>query len=156
MPDYSLNWTARSKVSVMQLARPKVAQPNPGAFRSRVCHGALTVRHGCQAVRWKTSARSRDILELSMLKKHDVFYSSKISEVTWYELLYNNMPNQPIHQFCANIGYSPEDPPRMMNDRDGLREGERDFRELHTINTINDDNDKLILSSVLYQRNNIR
>ena len=65
MPDYSLNWTARSsaiqgwqKVSLMLLAHSKVVQSKLRAFWSHICHGALTVRHGCQTVRWKASARS--------------------------------------------------------------------------------------------------
>ena len=44
MPDYSLNWTAKSsaiqggkKLSMLQLAHPKVAQPKLGAFRPQVC-----------------------------------------------------------------------------------------------------------------------
>ena len=43
---------------MMQLAQSKVAQSKPGAFRPHVCHGALTVRHRCQTVHWKASARS--------------------------------------------------------------------------------------------------
>ena len=31
----------------------------------------------------------RDLAELRVLKKHDVFYTSAIPEVTWYEPLYN-------------------------------------------------------------------
>ena len=31
----------------------------------------------------------RDLSVLTVLKKHDVFYSSEIPEVTWYEPLYN-------------------------------------------------------------------
>ena len=41
MADYSWNWTTGSsvytEVSIMQLAHPKVVQPKPAAFRSRVC-----------------------------------------------------------------------------------------------------------------------
>ena len=55
MSAYSLNWTARSsaikvgkKVSMLQFAHPKVAQPKLVAFRPQVCHGGLTVRHKCQ------------------------------------------------------------------------------------------------------------
>ena len=57
MPKYNWKWTARSrviqwgqKVLVLQLAHPKVAQPNSGVIRPQVCHGALTIRHGCQTV----------------------------------------------------------------------------------------------------------
>ncbi len=31
----------------------------------------------------------RDLSVLTVLKKHDVFYSSMIPEVTWYKPLYN-------------------------------------------------------------------
>ena len=31
----------------------------------------------------------RDLSVLTVLKKHNVFYSSEIPEVTWYEPLYN-------------------------------------------------------------------
>ena len=62
MPAYSLNWTARSsaiprgqKVSMMQLAHPKVAKPKVGPFRPQDCHGALTIRHGCQTAHWTVS-----------------------------------------------------------------------------------------------------
>ena len=41
MPDYCLNWTTGvqcyTKVSIMQLAHPKVAKPKPGTFRPQVC-----------------------------------------------------------------------------------------------------------------------
>ena len=33
----------------------------------------------------------RDLSVLPVLKKHDIFYSSEIPEVTWYELLYNSI-----------------------------------------------------------------
>ena len=36
----------------------------------------------------------RDLSVLTVLKKHDVFYSSEILEVTWYEPLYNISPHQ--------------------------------------------------------------
>ena len=34
----------------------------------------------------------RDLSVLTVLKKHDVFYSSEMPEVTWYEPLYNRGP----------------------------------------------------------------
>ena len=43
---------------MMQLTHPKVAQPKSVAFRTQNRHGTLTIRHGCQTVRWKASARS--------------------------------------------------------------------------------------------------
>ena len=92
MPDSKVQCYTR--VSVMQLAHPKVTQPKSGAFRAQVCHRALTVQHGCQTVRWKTSARSRNLTEPLVLKKHDVLYSSKILEVTWYEPRYNISPRK--------------------------------------------------------------
>ena len=33
----------------------------------------------------------RDLSVLTLLKKHDVFYSSDIPDVTWYEPLYNRV-----------------------------------------------------------------
>ena len=80
------------KISTIYSMYLKVAQLKLGAFWPQVCHGALTIRHRCQIVCWKTFARSRDLSVLTVLKKH-VFYFSKIPEVTWYELLYNNSNN---------------------------------------------------------------
>ena len=55
IPNYSLNWTARS--SAIQ-EETKVAYLKPVAFWPQVCHWPLTVRHRCQTVRWKVSAWS--------------------------------------------------------------------------------------------------
>ena len=38
----------------------------------------------------------RDLVEPSVLKKHDVFYTSTIPEVTWYEPLYNTISSPSI------------------------------------------------------------
>ena len=59
----------------------------------------LTVRHGCQTVRWKTSAGSRDLSVLTVLKKHDIFYSSELLEVTRYEPLYSNIKLYQVVRF---------------------------------------------------------
>ena len=53
-----LCYTKMTKMSVMQLAYSKVAQPKPGAFRPQLCHWTLTVWFRWQTVRWKASARS--------------------------------------------------------------------------------------------------
>ena len=55
MPAYSLNiklqcYTKGTKVSMLQLAHPKVAQPKLGAFQPRICHWfRYPVRHECQS-----------------------------------------------------------------------------------------------------------
>ena len=38
-----------------------------------------------------------DLLVLTVLKKHDVFYSSKILEVMWYEPQYNTVSSLPVY-----------------------------------------------------------
>ena len=44
----------------------------------------LTVWHGYLTVRWKTSARSRRLLGLTALKKHEVFWYRKLRSTSHY------------------------------------------------------------------------
>ena len=61
MPDYSLKldskvqcYTRGSKVSMLQLAHPKVAQPKLRAFQPRICHWfRYPVEQECQTARLK-------------------------------------------------------------------------------------------------------
>ena len=64
MSDYCLNWTARSS-AIQRWQRCQcccsLTRRWPSwleAFRHQVCNGAMTVRQGCQTVRWKASAPS--------------------------------------------------------------------------------------------------
>ena len=58
MPDYSLNWTARSTVIQVWHRCQWCSSPSQTCPRQSRCHVALTVWHKCQTVRWHTSAWS--------------------------------------------------------------------------------------------------
>ena len=58
---------------MLQLAHPKVAQPKPEAFQPQVCHGALTVQHKCQTIRWIVSENTPLTIVCNVLKRNEIY-----------------------------------------------------------------------------------
>ena len=70
--------------------KPKTSPRRVKAWREgHLRHEELTVRYWYQTVRWKISARSRDLTVSTSLWNTTPFFTYAIPEVTWYEPLYN-------------------------------------------------------------------